>query len=477
MPVLKPSQGGDVTAIRRFDELNLGQLALISIQTRLPASTLDWEDSFNVGGREVHVQCTGPGQLGVPHGIDNDVSVALVNLFISQGRPADNTVRVSAFELLRASGLDDSGYNFSRLQESLMRLVGTTYRVSGWMDHDRRRLRRTTFRLLDTFGEDVERAEEMTETEQLASKRLNERSKLALRLPVDIADSVRANYLKPIDLAFMHSLEYPTTRGLFRLLDAWRYNAATGAPEHQVFEVNIVEWARVCRIVNRDPDKIRRALDPAHKELVERGYLKEVEYLGRGKTQSIRYVFAQQVVLALSPVQLALAERLMQEGVGRPQAYRLVSDFAPDRIETQLQLAQVLLTRQRGIRNKGGFVTDVIKDTEGKYAHPDGERKKVPLASAAARSAQDDGWAQRTEQEARAVAALTPAEQSARLLPALKLLLGRKLGAQYLAFERACQTGALNAYEQHEAAVKAYASLEGETFVTDLKRRLAALSS
>ncbi len=475
MRVPRPSQGGDVTAIRRFDELNLGQLALISIQTRLPSSTLDWEDSFNVGGREVHVHCTGPGQLGVPHGIDNDVSVALVNLFIGQGRPADNTVRVSAFELLRASGLDDSGYNFSRLQESLMRLVGTTYRVSGWMDHEKRRLRRTTFRLLDTFGEDAERLEEMTETEQLASKRLNERSKLALKLPVDIADSVRANYLKPIDLAFMHSLEYPTTRGLFRLLDAWRYNAATGIPEHQVFEVNIVEWARVCRIINRDPDKIRRALDPAHKELVERGYLKEVEYLGRGKNQQIRYVFAQQVVLSLTPVQLALAERLMHEGVGRPQAYRLVTDFGVVHIEKQLQLAQLLLNRQRGIRNKGGFVMDVVKDTEGKYVHPDGEHKVVAgLAKTVSR--QEDTWAQRADEKARAVAVLAPAEQAARLLPALKLMLGRKLGSQYARLERACQTGELNAYELHDAAVKAYANLEGEAFVTDLQRLLAGLS-
>ena len=474
MRVPQPVQGGDVTAIRRFDELNVGQLALISIQTRPPAATLDWEDSFNVGGRQVHIQCTGPGQLGVPHGIDNDVSVALINLFISQGRPADNTVRISAFELLRASGLDDSGYNFGRLQESLMRLVGTTYRVSGWMDHDKRRLRRTTFRFLDAFAEDVERREGMSEADQLASKKLNERSRLALKLPADIADSVRANYLKPIDLAFMHSLEYPTTRGLFRLLDAWRYNAATGTPEHQVFEVNIVEWARVCRIVNLDPDKIRRALGPAHKELLERGYLKEVEYLGRGKNQQIRYVFAQQLVLALTPVQLALAERLMLEGVGRPQAFRLVTDIAASQIEQQLLLAQELLKRQRGIRNRGGFISDVVKDTEGKYVHPEGIKDKVVETRAAVRK-EDDRWSEQVEEEARAVAELSPAEQAEKLLPALKLLLGRKLGAQAARFDRACRSGELRAYDVHEGAVKAFARLEGETFITELLEKLRAL--
>lgn len=95
MRILQPVQGGDVTAIRRFDELNVGQLALISIQTRLPAGTLEWEDSFNVGGRQVHIQCTGPGQLGVPHGIDNDVSVALINQFISQGVLPQDSVELS----------------------------------------------------------------------------------------------------------------------------------------------------------------------------------------------------------------------------------------------------------------------------------------------------------------------------------------------------------------------------------------------
>jgi len=477
MPGDRSVQGDDVTSIRRFDELNVGQLALISIQTRLPAATVDWEDTFNVGGREVHVQCTGPGQLGVPHGIDNDVSVALINLFISQRRPSDNTVRVSAFELLRASGLDDSGYNYVRLQESLMRLVGTTYRVSGWMDHEKRRLRRTTFRLLDTFAEDVERRDEMSETEQLSSRRLNERSRLALRLPADIADSVRANYLKPIDLVFMHSLEYPTTRGLFRLLDAWRYNAATGVPQQQTFEINIVEWARVCRIVNLDPDKIRRALGPAHKELIERGYLQAVELLGRGKAQMVRYVFAPQFLLALTPVQQELADQLMQEGVGRPQAYRLVTDFGLPHIEQQLRLAQHLLKRQHGIRNKGGFVMDVIRDTTGKYVHPDGERtaeKRPPVTEAA--WAHEDSWAQRLEDQARAVAVLSPAEQASHLLPSLKLLLGRKLGAQYARLERACREGEWSAYEVHEAAVKAFASLEGEAFITELGRQLSALT-
>ena len=353
-----------------------------------------------------------------------------------------------------------------------MRLVGTTYRVSGWMDHDKRRLRRTTFRFLDTFAEDVERREEISEAEQLASKKLNERSRLALKLPADIADSVQANYLKPIDLAFMHSLEYPTTRGLFRLLDAWRYNAATGTPEHQVFEVNIVEWARVCRIVNLDPDKIRRALGPAHKELLERGYLKEVEYLGRGKNQQIRYVFAQQLMLALTSAQLALAERLMLEGVGRPQAFRLVTEIAPPQIERQLLLAQELIKRQRGIRNRGGFISDVVRDTDGKYVHPEGNKDSGPRAAA---RTDDDLWSKQVEEEARAVAELPFADQAEKLLPALKLLLGRKLGTQVSRLDRACRTGELKAYEVHEGAVKAFAKLEGDTFIAELLEKLRTL--
>lgn len=235
-----------------------------------------------------------------------------------------------------------------------------------------------------------------------------------------------------------------------------------------MFEVNIVEWARVCRIVNLDPDKIRRALGPAHKELLERGYLKEVEYLGRGKNQQIRYVFAQQLVLALTPVQLALAERLMLEGVGRPQAFRLVTDIAASQIEQQLLLAQELLKRQRGIRNRGGFISDVVRDTEGKYVHPEGIKDKV-VETRAAVWKEDDRWSEQVEEEARAVAELSPAEQ------AEKLLLGRKLGAQAARFDRACRSGELRAYDVHEGAVKAFARLEGETFITELLEKLRAL--
>lgn len=74
--------------IRRFDEANVARLGLISIQERIPPDFTSWTIDFAVDGRQARLSCVAVAEHGgVPHGLDNDVSLALITLYQEAGSP------------------------------------------------------------------------------------------------------------------------------------------------------------------------------------------------------------------------------------------------------------------------------------------------------------------------------------------------------------------------------------------------------
>lgn len=421
-------------AIKGYEEVNIAQVGLISIQNRVPDDLTHWKDTLDVMGRAITIECIGASTMSVPHGIDNDVSVALVALFVQQGAPRSNQIRVTSHELLMAAGLDRSGKSYRRLADSLGRLEATLYKISGWRDHANRRWSRTSFRYIARVTEDVERdaGEAMP---RLGT--LDRATKLLIELPGDIADSIRAGYVKPIDLDFLRSLSQPVTRGLYRRLDAWRHDPVN--PDHVLlrFEVPLTTWARLCRIVTDRTELMRRALEPAHEELVERGYLREVEYRGRGQKQTLTYHFQTSVPLPLTETQRAAVDRLAELGAARGPAEGLARQLPETVFLDRVALAEHLVRTSRNVRNKGGLAIDVVHDTEGhKYALPDGfvfpseaERRRVSVPARRDRDTLDEdelsppeGSAEQTEQRLRALKVLLHADFSRAELAAVERL-------------------------------------------------------
>lgn len=73
---------------RHFDEANVARLGLISIQERIPEGYASWEEEFEVLGKPVKLACyANPNVGGVPHGLDNEVSLALIALYLNAGSP------------------------------------------------------------------------------------------------------------------------------------------------------------------------------------------------------------------------------------------------------------------------------------------------------------------------------------------------------------------------------------------------------
>jgi len=337
--------------VKRFDEINVSQLSLISVQERIPADFREWTVEHIDERRRYRVVCQALPEYGVPHGTDNDISAALINLFIEQGLPDEGTVTATPYLILQAAGLDTSGRYYDALGVSLKRLLTTNYFISeGWRDHPQRRWTTASFRYID----------KLEYTSASGEEQLDPTSILKIHLPAELVRSVRAGYIKALDLAFMQSLRRPPTRALYRLLDARRYNPEDPTVRVMSFEVGLMEWAQACKIVSDRPSLVERALKTAHDELIERGFLTAVNFHGRGQKKMIEYVFGTMA----DPPDPQLVGRLTLVGLTRIRAHQLVQEFGQDVVEESLDRFTALVAGGYKPRSKAAFFVDLLKHPE-----------------------------------------------------------------------------------------------------------------
>jgi len=264
-----------------FDEANVGRLGLISVQERIPDTYVRWSAPFELEGHEGEIVCTCSKEVGgVPHGLDGDFATVLNVLYLEQGAPEDGVVQATAYALLQRAGFQDSSYYYDKLTASLERLREARYRVSrAWKRPDRKGWDTVDFNYISQI-----------ESSTTEGRSLGQGTTLAIKLGTPITSSIRLKYLRPLDLDFLVSLKRPLTRALYRLLNAVRQGANLAAQRSE-FQVGVQAWAESCKLRERETSRIRRNLEDAHQELVERGYLAEVRFEGRGSRATFAYVF------------------------------------------------------------------------------------------------------------------------------------------------------------------------------------------
>lgn len=122
-----------------FDDLNWGRLNLVSAQDQISGQN-SWKVTFHDGGRVVRISCRALPENGVPHGIDNDVTSALIDHYQSSGLPEDGEITIAIAELLQLAGFHRNGQYRDMLAVSLDRLHTTSYEITGgWRDHPNQR--------------------------------------------------------------------------------------------------------------------------------------------------------------------------------------------------------------------------------------------------------------------------------------------------------------------------------------------------
>lgn len=402
--------------MQRLTEANVARLGLISIQERIPSDFTRWEVEFEVDGRVGQLSCFSPSEYGgVPHGLDGDVANALIDIFIEQGSPDSGVVTTTASQLLLRAGLHNNGHYHRILTDSLRRLKQATYTMShAWRDHEQQRWTSGTFSYVLSY--------EVTSTER---DTVTAGAVLSVTLARQIVKSIRARYVKPLDYGFLTSLERPLTRALYRLLDAKRYDPQDLSRSLVSYQVNLLEWASECKIVDRRTDKIRRTLEGAHEELRERGYLQDILIEGRGRKQTLTYVFgAPAQDLAQDP---ELVAALVTHRVARPVARKLVETHGEARVRARLARFQALMAAGYKARSPSALLVDIIRDDEEKYLDPapSGEATQVVRAPRPAAPPSDPDEEERERQAA--FQALSLEQQADQALATLQLLLKHRL--------------------------------------------------
>ncbi|WP_102124666.1 replication initiator protein A [Deinococcus planocerae] len=338
------------------EDLNVGQLGLISIQRKIAPDYTAWKVAFERAGVLGEIECNGAQKYGVPHGIDNDSYLALQELYIEHGCPEDGRFGFTMYRLLQMCGLDDSGANRRMMRESLERLSATQYWISGaWRSHEDDDWVTAGFRLIEKLV--FTRARRDTEGAKL----------IAVTLPRELTRNIRNGYFKPVSSTLLRQLGQPA-RAAYRVLDALRHDPVQHQSRTVSFQINLMELAQRCGIASDKPDKIRRTLEPIHDDLLGAKYLREVSITGRGKKQVVSYVFGQ----AVPEPDAELVALLVAMRVPIVAAKKVALDY-PEHVRDGVRQARAIVERGYAPQNYVGFVLDVVRSYgNGKYAWPEG---------------------------------------------------------------------------------------------------------
>lgn len=371
-PMSKESrQQKDLKQVQGHDERNIARLALALAQNRVPETLQSWEKQLTVDTLgAIHVKCVARADAVVPHGLDNDIIVGLVNAFVEQGLPTTGMLQLSAYRLLTLAGLRVGGRQYSELLESLRRLQGSTFAITeSWFDGKQHQWVSEEFSIISSFAR-VDSSELAEDIGQLRADTM-----LEIQLARAITRSVRSGHLRPLDLEFYSQLSQPMVRTLYRSLEERRAPAGK-TPSHE-YTVTTRVWGEHLGMQDWRLDKVRRALEPAHRELLETQYLIEVIYTGRGEAQQITYRFGK----VTAPVDAELVGLLTKSGLNAPTAMKIVQEF-PERIKSTISVFQKIISQLRTpVKNRQGLLIDIIYNPE-KYAEyfTDDDIRKISLS-------------------------------------------------------------------------------------------------
>ncbi|MXV21184.1 replication initiator protein A [Deinococcus xianganensis] len=437
---------------RHHDDLNLSRLNLIVALDQVDMQ--EWSVTYESRGRIVRISCEAGVKYAVPHGLDSDVSAALINLYIEEGMPDDGRITVAATALLHLCGWHKSGKYMGLLRDCLERLHQANYTVSGgWRDHPKQRWTHAKFHFIESLN--------FTTLDGVGL--FDERSMIVLRLAEDVTASIRSGYLKPLDSEFMTSLSRPRTRVLYRVLDAARFDPEN--PDRQVDTLTfpVLAWGDQCKIPSEGQAwRVIRALTSPHQELIKRGYLADVILSGRGKDQTVRYEFARD----FTKVDPALMRKFREYGVADGMVRKLVREHGESFLtETITRFAALVSSGVLVVRKtKAAALMHLI-------AHPDDypyPNKPAPPPTKAAPAMQPLLAEPSLEED---FADLTPERAADRLIRRLDLHYRKLLRApDYDQIRHRVLTGDIIPAELLRTAVSAVAAGKQEQFVANLRQ-------
>lgn len=328
------------------------------------------------------------GSLGLPGGMDQDVYMALLELLEHRGgMPEDGDLAFSIYELLEVLGWAHSGRSYERSKRSLDRMASTTIRSDKAFFS-----KKTQTYIKDTF--------QMFSAHLREDQRLRGRAVERHRVKFHplFVESYSEDYLNRLDSGFYWTLKHHASKRLYRLLDRYCEEDVRGRP--RVWETDLFDLRDLVPLAEYPyASQIRQKLEPAHEELVDKGFLKDVTYVAEEGRRTPGLVFYEtsptfsrrrltQRVEA-DPANAIAMQRLRIEGVRRDKAVNLVAEYGGQRC---IRWAE-LLAFQKNVRedNKAGLLVWAI-ETEPLRWEKQAERHTEDRDSKKRKTRDDYGW-------------------------------------------------------------------------------------
>ena len=379
---------------RGSDERNLARLVPVVALNRVPPELTGWSkivtlDSLNT----INVTVLGGGQV-VPHGIDADMMFALTTLYEIAGRPDGGFITTSVADLCHIIGILRCKKTYERVQQSLNRLLSVQVHVfESWAS-----LKQKGAKSWQSMSFGIINSLQAADDEAPADAKLGTfrpTTLLKIELSSQLVASIRAGYVRSVDLDFYSKLSEPLSRLLYRTLEEQRHDNNMTLD----FDLSLAEWAdhlglrSVIRDANKHvvtvniqkkydvpqtfvftSDRIRRALAPAHEELLQKGYLSKVDYVGRGQSQHIYYRFNN--APTQNPINLELMGSLTQRGMTPKTAEHTVRTHGEEVINRAVAIFDARKQSGYTIKNAGGLLSDMITNPD-KYLLQESPAPKV----------------------------------------------------------------------------------------------------
>lgn len=251
------------------DDLNLAEYPITLLSDRAPAGTQIRKQEWpGKDGNKRPVTCswTLAAETGQSLPVASDEPVYMV--LMEMTREQLNTEPVVTFsrnEVCDKLGWPHKGESFRRIEESIRRLHGVTIRAR--------------YLIRDAAGELVEEVgfHVLSDYALYDERKSANRGRSFIRWSDTMWESISAGRLKLADISFYLSLATPTSRRLWRYLDKKRFG------NRRLFSIGLRVLCQNHLFMSAEkPSDMRRQLEGAHAELIERGFLEGVTY-GRRK--------------------------------------------------------------------------------------------------------------------------------------------------------------------------------------------------
>ena len=300
---------------------------------------------------EATLTLRGTAGVGLPRYWDQDSMFAVEELLYKKGGPdREGGLDFSIAELVRLVGSQDSGRVYNRMKDSLDR-IGSTRIIS-----DKAFYNPLTKTLIsDRFNLWSVR---FREEQDYYSRHLREQHRLDFHK--NFLDAYRGGHGGFLDRDFYWSLQYPTSKRLYRLL-------SSQFVYRKEWEVDLFTL-RDLMMVNsfRHASRIKQAMAKANEELKARGFLRSVEdkKLPDGSKvlvfkSSKKYALRTREQRVLNDPAKQVAYLMLKEhGVWRSSRLTLIEEHGASKcIE-----ASEAMARQRYVRDPGAWLADALRN-------------------------------------------------------------------------------------------------------------------